>query len=104
MCRDCATAQAFPRPFCANCDSRALECRESSGRGRIAAITTLHRAPTPEYRERVPYAIALVDLDEGFRIMAHAIPGLSAGDAVTARFHPIGERHLAIFDRGASDE
>lgn len=42
----------------------------SSGRGRLYSYTTLHRAGHPAFADRVPYVIALVDLEEGFRSLA----------------------------------
>lgn len=98
VCPHCGGAQAFPRAFCASCGSHAVEWRESAGRGTVAAVTTLYRAPTPDYRERVPYSIALIDLNEGPRVMGHAAPGLGIGDAVAMRIETHGERSLAMFD------
>ena len=43
----------------------------SQGLGRILSFTVVHRAPTPAFRDDLPYVIALVDLDEGFRLMVN---------------------------------
>jgi uncharacterized OB-fold protein len=51
------------------CHEHALEWAPASGEGRIHSFTIVHRAPTEAFRARVPYAIALVDLAEGFRMM-----------------------------------
>ena len=48
-------------------------------------MTVLHRAPAPAWKDRLPYAIALVDLDEGLRVMAHADPTLAVGRAARLR-------------------
>ena len=45
---------------------------DASGRGRIHSYTVVHRAP-PEYRDEVPYVVALVELDEGVRMMTRLI-------------------------------
>jgi len=45
---------------------------DASGRGRIHSYTVVHRAP-PEYREEVPYVVALVELDEGVRMMTRLV-------------------------------
>lgn len=97
-CEDCAALSLVPRGFCAACGSTRIAPAAISGRGRIAAITTIHRAPTPEYRERVPYAIALVDLEDGVRLMGHAADGLAVGAEVVARVHSVGARDLLLFD------
>ena len=96
-CPACGAVQGMPRSFCHRCGAHDPEWRVSEGRGLVAAATTLHRAPTPEYRERVPYDIVLVDLAEGFRVMGHAEPGLSVGDRVAAEFEPAAGRNLLRF-------
>ena len=96
-CPSCGAVQGFPRDFCHRCGEKNPEWRRSRGQGKVAAVTTLHRAPTPAYRERVPYEIVLVDLAEGFRVMGHAAPGLSIGDRVIARFEPVEGRDLLHF-------
>lgn len=99
-CADCGAAQAFARPFCARCGG-AVSWETSAGAGRIAAMTVIHRAPTQEYRALAPYGIALVDLDEGCRIMAHAETDLAVGDRVAARFREAAGRNLPCFGRAS---
>ena len=99
QCRDCGHRQAFVRPFCSACGSRSPEWKSAAGTGRVVAITTLHRAPTPDYKAAIPYAIALVELAEGPRVMGHAEPGLAIGETVTLGFAARGERTLVRFDR-----
>lgn len=102
-CGACGAAQAFARPFCARCGG-AVAWEVCAGRGRVAAVTVLHRAPTPEYRARAPYAIALVDLAEGPRVMGHAALDLAVGDPVRARFQEIDGRALPLFEAAETDE
>ena len=45
---------------------------DASGRGRIHSYTVVHRA-SPEYRDEVPYVVALVELDEGVRMMTRLV-------------------------------
>jgi uncharacterized OB-fold protein len=98
QCTDCRHVQAFPRAFCSRCGGREVAWKQASGRGTVAAITTLHRAPTADYRDKVPYVIALVDLAEGVQVMGHAAPDLAIHDPVSAGFALHGERHLLFFD------
>lgn len=79
FCRSCETPQFPARSLCIHCQSTDLETRISSGRGAIESHTTVHRAPNAEFRARVPYVIALVRLEEGFRIMTN-ITGDTAAD------------------------
>ena len=98
-CAHCKQAQFYPRPFCAKCGGDKLSWAKSNGNGTVYAITTVERAPTEDFRALQPYAIALVDLDEGFRMMAHADIGVAIGDRVQATFFTHGERHLPRFAR-----
>lgn len=93
-CDACAHQWYFRRGFCPACGSRAVRRESVSGRGVVYAITTVGRAPSPEWRAIAPYDIALIDLAEGVRIMAHAHSGLRIGDAVELNYLPIGDRLL----------
>jgi uncharacterized OB-fold protein len=63
-----------------------LAWRVSAGLGSVYATTTIHR------KGEVPYNVALIDLDEGFRIMSRVagIPPeqVSIGLRVQLRFEP----------------
>jgi uncharacterized OB-fold protein len=70
-CENCGTVQLIPRSICATCHSSGLLWKRSSRRGTVLSHTTVRRAPTPAFRARVPYVIALVLMDEGFRQMVN---------------------------------
>jgi uncharacterized protein len=97
-CADhCCAPQFPPRPRCDVCDSDRLEMRQATGAGTIFSITLVHRPPSDALRKHAPYGIALVDLDEGFRMMAHADPDLAIGARVRASFVPFGDRIVPRF-------
>lgn len=54
----------FPRVICPKTGSNRLEWRVSTGLGVVHATTVVHP------REGEPYNVALIDLDEGFRLMS----------------------------------
>ena len=62
-------------------------------RGKIHTFTIVHRAPTEAFRSRTPYAIALVDLAPGVRMMMNVEGDLStvAVDAVVTIGFTTGE-------------
>jgi uncharacterized OB-fold protein len=93
-CEQCGRSQAFLRPFCADCGSDRVTWRIAGGRGTVASLSVVHRAPTPEFRDRIPYAILLVDLEEGLRVMTHGQPDLSMGCPVRLTTHALGEQYL----------
>ena len=97
-CADCKHAQFFPRSHCLNCNNDRVEWHTSKGIGTIYSITRVERAPTDEFRALATYAIALVDLDEGVRIMAHANLALKIGDAVRVTFFNHNNRALPRFE------
>ena len=70
----CHLAQFPPNLQCKNCGSQKIEWRTSSRSGYILSITTVHRAPSQDFKKKTPYDIALVELDEGFRIMVNVTP------------------------------
>lgn len=78
-CTACGHDQYFSRPFCAACGDGTVETREAAGTGIIAAATMLHRPPSKELADQVPYEIVLVDLDEGLRVMARGPGGCRVG-------------------------
>ena len=84
-CRSCDRPQFYPRSRCAACQSSNLEWRTSKGDGTIASFTEVMRAPTAAFTAMVPYVIALVDLDEGFRMMVNIIEGDRGKLAIGAR-------------------
>jgi len=84
-CQSCDKPQFPPRSICAACHDSALEWRESRGEGTIATFTEVLRAPTAAFKELAPYVIALVDLDEGFRMMVNIVEGDMARLAIGAR-------------------
>ncbi len=63
-CRGCGAAIFYPRVLCPACGGVSLEWRASSGRGTVYATTAVYR------RDAEPYNVALVDLEEGFRMMS----------------------------------
>jgi len=98
-CESCGHVQYFRRGFCAGCGSVSLSEQSASGEGTIYAISLVCRAATPETRAHVPYNIVLVDMREGFRMMAHGDHDLAIGDAVRARFVTFAGRTVPYFGR-----
>lgn len=97
-CGDCGAVQFPPRRFCRRCGG-APRRAASRGTGTVYAVTRVARAPTADFAALAPYDILLVDLDEGFRMMAHGTAGLAIGDRVRVAFHRLGERALPRFER-----
>lgn len=69
-CDDCGHVYFPPRPFCPACASRAVSVFAASGRGRLESYVISHR---PHRAFEPPYAIALVALEEGPRLMSNIV-------------------------------
>lgn len=100
VCETCERVQLIPGAVCKSCHSLQLRWETSQGLGSILSYTTVYRAPTPAFRADAPYIIALIDMDEGFRLMTN-IRGLSGDEpAMGARvrivFVPQGENVIPV--------
>lgn len=86
-CTACGHAQFPPSSRCARCQNDTLQWRESARSGRLHTFTIVHRAPTAAFKADVPYVIALVDLDEGFRLMTNLRGAVADAVAIGDRVH-----------------
>ena len=69
-CIACGTPHFPPRPFCPACGSRDVEVIEASGRGRLYSYVISH-LPAPGYEP--PYVVAVVELEEGVRMVSNIL-------------------------------
>ncbi|CAM5595435.1 DNA-binding protein [Streptomyces spiroverticillatus] len=72
-CGACLRAHHYPREFCPYCWSEDVEWEEVSGRGTLYTWSVVHRNDLPPFGERVPYVAAVVDLEEGPRMMTEVV-------------------------------
>ena len=70
-CADCQTYVFIPQPACTSCFSEALEWTAMRGRGVVYSYTVVHRPQRPQFR--VPYVVAIVELEEGCHMMTNLI-------------------------------
>lgn len=73
-CLDCdgQPAYFYPRPFCPTCLSRNVESFEASGRATLHTYVIAHRG-APGFEDKAPYVIAIVELEEGPRMMTNVV-------------------------------
>ena len=101
-CLDCEMHVHFPRVACPRCLGSHFEHREASGRATVHAVVVEHRPPSP-FDDDQPYAVALVDLAEGPRMVTNVIgcPPMAVrpGMAVHVTWEPLSDgRHLPLFE------
>ena len=70
ICRVCGQVVFHPRRHCTCCTSGDLEWRDSAGAGTVYTFTVIRQHGHPFFRARIPYLVGLIDLDEGFRMLA----------------------------------
>lgn len=99
-CQNCEHAQLYFRAMCRRCWSRRLETASSLGRGSVYSFTVVHQTGNAALSRELPFVLALVDLDEGPRVLSRieADSGrVAIGDRVTATFHDIDGFRLLYF-------
>ncbi|WP_416140792.1 Zn-ribbon domain-containing OB-fold protein [Halomonas sp. HK25] len=97
-CKDCGELHFMPRYLCPFCWSEQLEWVDSKGRGTVHSFSIIRRAPSPVFAQQVPYVTALIDLDEGPRMVANVLGenslSVSIGDRVSVTFGSRGDDTL----------
>ena len=72
-CRDCGVLQHPPRPMCSGCRSLNRGWRKASGKGTVYSYSIIHQAAHPAWREKVPYNVVLVELEEDVRLVSNVV-------------------------------
>ncbi|MCU1455326.1 MAG: putative nucleic-acid-binding protein containing a Zn-ribbon [Acidimicrobiales bacterium] len=101
-CRDCERPIHYPREACPRCLGTELEFRPASGRGVVYAASVMPKPGNASMAGREPYVVALVDLEEGVRMLSNVVglrPELvEVGLAVEVTWEPLSDgRHLPLF-------
>ncbi len=68
-CGSCGRLHHPPGPMCPDCNSLEWTTQQCSGRGRIHSFVVVHQPQIPGFQYPLP--VALVDLEEGVRIVAN---------------------------------
>jgi uncharacterized OB-fold protein len=68
-CGACGEHVFYARALCPHCHAGELEWVEASGRGTVHSFTVARRPAGPWFADKVPYVVALVDLEEGPRLL-----------------------------------
>jgi uncharacterized OB-fold protein len=92
-CGDCEKACYYPRYVCPHCHSTTLIDFEASGRGTIYSYTITSRGIL-EYSNAGAYVLAMIELDEGPKMVSNIIDcdpaGLAIGQRVEVVFSETG--------------
>lgn len=93
-CGACGYIRWEPAPLCPECAVGGGEWVEVEGLGSLWTFTVYHRALHPAFRDQLPYAVGLVELGCGVRMIGRiAVPGsrLTIGMRLRAEFQDQGD-------------
>lgn len=72
-CRDCNHKIFYPRKYCPDCWSQDLVWAEASGKAKLYSFTIMKDMVEAKFMKDLPYVLALVDLEEGIRMMTRIV-------------------------------
>ncbi|MDA1096642.1 MAG: OB-fold domain-containing protein [Chloroflexi bacterium] len=72
-CNSCGETIFYPRRHCTRCASTDTSWHVSQGEGAVYTFTVIMQNRHPAFKELGSYAVAYVDLDEGFRMMTNIV-------------------------------
>jgi uncharacterized OB-fold protein len=94
-CTKCGSIVFHPRYVCPYCLSAELKWQKSSGKGKIYSFSTLYRAAYEALKSRIPYTLAIIEVDEGFFMFSEVVDcdpsRIAIGTPVKVVFHKIDE-------------
>jgi len=90
-CTECGRTFWHPRPRCPHCGSERVDWIRASGRGTVHTYTVVRQSDDPYFKTKAPYAVAMIDLDEGVRIMTNIVDTPLAALAVGMRVEVLFE-------------
>ena len=72
-CAACGEVRWPPAILCPTCHSQDTQWIESAGRGTIYSYAVYHQVFHPAFKEKLPYVVAIVQLDEGPMLLTNIV-------------------------------
>lgn len=98
-CAPCGKKIFYPRVICPYCGSTQLRMIEASGRGTVYSTSIVRQKP----EAGGDYSIALIDLEEGPRMMSRVVnippADVMIGMAVRAKVSELGGEPVIFFEK-----
>jgi uncharacterized OB-fold protein len=95
-CRDCGHYRYPPRPMCPQCGGLDMNWVQVTGAGTVYSWLVVYHPVHPAVRDKIPYNLVLIELDEGPRIVSNLV-GVAPGE-----IEP-GRRVTVVFDHSSTD-
>jgi uncharacterized OB-fold protein len=97
-CKNCGFIAFPPRQICPRCQSRVFETIILADAGKIVTYTVIRVPPQP-FSDQAPYAVGIVDLDDGVRLTGQIVDcpfeDLKIGQRVRIEFRKVYEEGAA---------
>lgn len=108
-CEDCGAHYFPPSPICPQCTSRNVDWINACGRARLYSYSITHR-PWPEWGTDGPMSVALVELEEGPRLISTVVnceqtpESLMIDMPLRAVHRQFGETRVLCFEPDVDEE
>ena len=102
VCNGCSGVIFYPRAHCPSCGGLENTWKESPGNGTVYTYSVVMQSRHPAFKDLGPYAVAYVDLDEGFRLMTNIvnvkdpIHDISCGMKFKVFWHKQGDGEISL--------
>ncbi|MGE3690117.1 MAG: Zn-ribbon domain-containing OB-fold protein [Novosphingobium sp.] len=100
-CNACGARFRFAHALCPQCWSADMSWERVSGRATVSHFTVVHQAPVPAFQAESPYVLAMVELDEGVRMMTNIVgcdpESVIIGMKVAVGFEARGDLLIPVF-------
>jgi uncharacterized OB-fold protein len=104
-CGACDRVHHYPRPYCPFCWSDDVAPWQASGRATLYTYSVVHVNDLAPFKDRLPYVAAMVELEEGPRLMTTVVgcapEELRVGMPLTVDFQPLSDELAAPVFRPA---
>jgi uncharacterized protein len=101
QCQECGLHRHYPQYLCPRCSSPRWTWSPVSGRGHIYTFTVTHQPFSKSWGARTPYAVAVVELEEGVRMVSDLsdaeVDRVEIGQPVEVYFEDLAEVTLPRF-------
>jgi len=91
-CKKCGYVSFPPRLICPKCQNREFEDTKLADRGKVLTFTVI-RVPPQQFVDQAPYAVGIVELDDGVKLTGQIVDcdfeDLKIGNRVKIEFRKI---------------
>jgi uncharacterized OB-fold protein len=95
-CRACRRYHFYPRALCPHCGADEIAWKQASGKGTVYTFAVVRQPIERAFAELVPYVIAIIELEEGVRMLSHVTStdpdNVRCGMGVAVEFKPYSEK------------